>query len=76
MVTPFDLEKLRNMVEPAIALILTVDEDGRVLDTQIVDVAEAMMVLRSSPDVQEAESPSEVKEQGQWWSPVEKDRPK
>lgn len=75
MVTPFDLEKLRNMVEPAIALILTVDEDGRVLDTQIVDVAEAMMVLRSSPDVQEAESAPEVKEQGQWWSPVEKGSP-
>jgi hypothetical protein len=75
MVTPFDLEKLRNMVEPAIALILTVDEGGRVLDTQIVDVAEAMMVLRSNPDVQETESPPEAKEQGQWWSPVEKGNP-
>ncbi len=76
MVTPFDLEKLRNMVEPAIALILTVDEGGRVLDTQIVDVAEAMMVLRSNPDVQETESSPEAKEQGQWWSPVEKGSPK
>ena len=75
MVTPFDLETLRNMVEPAIALILTVDEDGRVLDTQIVDVAEAMMVLRSSPDFEETEPPPEVKEQGQWWSPVEKGSP-
>ncbi len=64
----FVMEHLRRMAEPNTALIITQNEDGEIIDARIMDVAEAMFILRHAQRGERTEPKPETSESS-WWSP-------
>ncbi len=70
--TTLDLEILQDLTEPSVALIVTVNENGDVLDARLAHIAEAAMILRgASEDSKPEEKEAATKT---WWAPKEQKR--
>ena len=66
-ISPIELERLKAMAEPDVALILTQNERGELIDARVVEVAEAIVLLRKAAEARDAEDRPPSK--GSWWSP-------
>jgi hypothetical protein len=67
----FVMDHLRRLAEPNTALVITQNEEGEIIDARVVDVTEALFILRMGKlderkeDKQETPGTSE----SSWWAP-------
>ena len=64
----FVQEHLRRLAEPTTALIITQNEEGEIIDARVVDVAQALFLLKQGKLSEKKEEEPETSET-LWWSP-------
>ena len=67
------MDYLKKMTEPNTALIITQNEQGEIIDVRVMDVNEALFILRNANGGEAPEeklSEDESASDGSWWSPA------
>ncbi len=67
-----DVELLKGVAEPSIALIITQNEEGEVIDARLAELSEAMILLRSATEDKAKREEQPARDKGAWWKPIEK----
>jgi hypothetical protein len=64
----FVKDHLRRLAEPNTALIITQNEEGEIIDARVVDVTQALFLLKHGVRGEKKEEKPETSE-SLWWSP-------
>jgi hypothetical protein len=67
----FVQDHLRRMAEPNTALIITQNEEGEIIDARVVDVSQALFLLKHGVRGEKKEEKPETPEtsESSWWAP-------
>ena len=69
---PYVSDSVKKFANPDMALVITQNEKGEIIDTRVIEVDEAFFILRQAKRgkvLEEKLSEAESASDGSWWSP-------